>query len=181
MSLVPALPHLVFGQISLDDGLHLTVPRLLLAELPWSSTFTWNGSLPHPAQLLLDLLCYACLFCPHQVFCGHVLPLLLACFVAGALGRALVTPSRWQPVSPLHTFGSRGMVLHNVTPWRIPGLRGPTVRTPCLYAPPWSGTVQLVIPLAVSLRKGAFQLEAYQILGHSGQTSTGFLALTWNL
>lgn len=86
-------------QISLDDGPHRTVPGLLLARLLWSSAFTWNGSLLLPAQSLLGLLGCACLFCPHQVFCGHV----LACSMAGPIGRALVTLSRWQPASPVHT------------------------------------------------------------------------------
>lgn len=85
---------------------------------------TWNGSLLHPAQLFLDLLCCACLFCPHQVFCGHFLPLLLACFMAGAIGKALVILPRWQSVSPVHTLGSRWMILHDMTLWQIPGWRG---------------------------------------------------------
>lgn len=32
-----------------------------------------------------------------------------------------------------------------------------------------------------NLQKEALQLDAYQTLGHSGQTSTGFLALAWYL
>lgn len=100
----------------MDDGLHLTVPRLLLAQLPWPSALTWNGSLLHPAQLFLGLLCCACLFCPHQVFCEHFPPLLPECFMAGAIGRALAVLSRWQPVSPVHTLGSRWTVLQDMTP-----------------------------------------------------------------
>lgn len=41
--------------------------------------------------------------------------------------------------------------------------------------------MELMTLLPVSLQKGALQLDAYQTLGHSGQTSTGFLAPTWNL
>lgn len=56
------------------------------------------------------------------------------------------------------------MVLHDMTPWQIPGLRGPAVGIPYVYVPPWSRTVQLMILLAVSLQKGALQLDAYQTL-----------------
>lgn len=66
---------------------------------------------------------------------------------------------------------------HNMTSCRTPGSRGPAVG-PCVCAPPWSRTVQPIILLAVSLQKEALQLDAYQTLGHSGQTSTGFLAPT---
>lgn len=68
------------------------------------------------------------------------------------------------------------MLPHGTTPLWIPGLRDPAMGTPCVWTPPWIGIAQLTILLALSLQKGVLQLDAYQTPGHSGWTSTGFLA-----